>query len=230
MAKKPTPPISFPRAKAEAKGPTKKVTVARPGSKEARAIAGKSEAKLIGLSAPKDDNSPQHKQNARDGFTTNVRTHGAPKYVSNSLGKGTQTIRPSDTQLDAVESEGAKVSRAAELPKGKNNPIFKAGSAEQKAANKPLDDPYGDSQRRETRELGRKSADLVHKFVATNKPSEKEAYRAAFHSLTGGKVLKGTTGICSSTGCNATTEGTSACASGKCATPTSTKVEARARG
>jgi hypothetical protein len=232
MAKKPTPPISFPREKAEKPKPSKRVTVARPGSKEARAIAGKSEAKLIGLSAPADsENTPQHKQNKRDGFTTNVRTHGAPKYVSNSLGKGTQTIRPSDSQLESHQSAGAEASRSAELPHGKNNPIFTAGSPEQKAANAHLDDPMAKSTSPLLREKYRKMADLTHKFVSSTKPAEKEAHRAAFHALSGGKRTNGISGPCSTGGCTRTTDSnTGSCEGGKCNVETPASVGARPRG
>ena len=233
MAKKPTPPISFPREKAEKPKPSKKVTVATPGSKEARQIQGKSGQNFLKkeLLDTKPGNTPQHKQNKRDGFTTNVRTHGAPKYVSNSLGKGTQSIRPSDSQLESHQSAGAEASRSAELPKGRNNPIFTAGSPEQKAANAHLDDPMAKSTSPLLREKYRKMADLTHKFVSSNKPAEKEAHRAAFHALSGGKRTQGIAGPCSTGGCSRTTESNDGkCEGGSCNVTTPASVGARPRG
>ena len=222
MAKE-TPKISFPAAKKEEVKVSKKITVARPGSKEARAIVGKSSEKAVRseLNA-RIDSSPQVAQNRSAGFTTHTRTHGAPKYVNNSLSKG-QTIRPSEEQIEKHNTEAAEVSKSHELPGGRKNAMFDKNPA---AAKKAWEKHYGTTKGQAAGATSSstshgiaqaKGVELTHKFVSEGgKGPKAEAARAGFHAL---GIKNSKYGPCATAGCTRTTEGTSNCADGKCNTP-----------
>jgi hypothetical protein len=157
------------------------------------------------------------------GFTTNVRTHAAPQRVSNL-----QMHAPDEQQIQkaAASNEINEAHAKPEIKKamGKGgNPLSLSDVAH-------YDDPHKGSTDPRLRERSAKAQSLVHGFVSTNKPAEKEAHRTAFHALTGGKPLRGASGICSTPGCKRTTEGTPSCPGGKCdVDPRSTNVGARPR-
>lgn len=186
---------------------SKKVTLATPGSKEARKLMGKEAVKSATRSIA---------QAAQEGETQTMRTHRAPKYVSNALSKE-QTIRPSDSQIAAAgpqDHDEKKGSYKRYLSGGRNNPMFKPGH---------VDEPSAGGTHAA---LKNKMAGAVIRFTAAHLSGDRgarEAIRQEYHghaeqlrAMTGG-YGQSQPGICSTPNCTRTTEvGNRSCPGGKC--------------
>jgi len=186
---------------------SQKVTLATPGSKEARKLMGKEAAKSATRSIA---------QAAQEGETQTMRTHRAPKYVSNALSKE-QTIRPSESQIAAAgpqDHDEKKGSYKRYLSGGRNNPMFKPGH---------VDEPSAGGTHAA---LKNKMAGAVSRFTAAHISGDRgarEAIRQEYHGhaeqlkAQSGGYGQSQTGICSTPNCTRTTEaGNRSCPGGNC--------------